>query len=380
MGYRTVAKFGVLLSVILFCIGVGLYGFARLNAADKDKDIDLVSWVPDDCIGVMETDNIDFFMNAFSRMAYAAQLDTLHRVGLIKTILNDIIPYISSSDHGISNEVNQMMVSFHAPSGSSRDLVAYFRLGKPERKKLLKAIREHRGKEFIPREEGYRGRTIEIFPIDSSDFLSVYSGDGFLAISYQKRLIERVIDAEKDGTSLKEDVVFASVRQPKSANFLTLYAHSSSIPAIDGGEKECWSEFDIHMNSEVFYLSGQMKEEQADCLDRMLQAVNTVPVVSEKDSLLVVSGHERVDSCISKVIASPSHTLFDECVSNLSRDASYIMVTDMEKVAASPEQFVSYLPPFLIRHADLFRSFILSIQFTEVNNRLSHIFVFTYKE
>lgn len=65
MGYRTVAKFGVLLSVILFCIGVGLYGFARLNAADKDKDIDLVSWVPDDCIGVMETDNIDFFMNAF---------------------------------------------------------------------------------------------------------------------------------------------------------------------------------------------------------------------------------------------------------------------------------------------------------------------------
>lgn len=258
MGYRTVAKFGVLLSVILFCIGVGLYGFARLNAADKDKDIDLVSWVPDDCIGVMETDNIDFFMNAFSRMAYAAQLDTLHRVGLIKTILNDIIPYISSSDHGISNEVNQMMVSFHAPSGSSRDLVAYFRLGKPERKKLLKAIREHRGKEFIPREEGYRGRTIEIFPIDSSDFLSVYSGDGFLAISYQKRLIERVIDAEKDGTSLKEDVVFASVRQPKSANFLTLYAHSSSIPAIDGGEKECWSEFDIHMNSEVFYLSGVM--------------------------------------------------------------------------------------------------------------------------
>lgn len=92
-----------------------------------------------------------------------------------------------------------------------------------------------------------------------------------------------------------------------------------------------WSEYDIHLNSEVFYLSGQMKEEQADCLDRMLQAVHTVPVVSESDSLLVVSGRERVDSCISKVIASPSHTLFDECVSNLSRDASYIMVTDMEK-------------------------------------------------
>lgn len=378
MGYRTVAKFGVLLSVILFCIGVGLYGFARLNAVDKDKDIDLVSWVPDDCIGVMETDNIDFFMNAFSRMAYAAQLDTLHRVGLIKTILNDIIPYISSSDHGISNEVNQMMVSFHAPSGSSRDLVAYFRLGKPERKKLLKAIREHRGKEFIPREEGYRGRTIEIFPIDSSDFLSVYSGDGFLAISYQKRLIERVIDAEKDGTSLKEDVVFASVRQPKSANFLTLYAHSSSIPAIDGGEKECWSEFDIHMNSEVFYLSGVMHASDV-CMQRAVDHLRAIPSISG-DSLLVLSGQAKVDSCISKRVASSRTSLFDECVSNLSRDASYIMVADMDKIAQKPEYYYSYLPPFLQRHPDLFRPFILSVQITEVEDRLSHIFVFTYKE
>lgn len=189
-----------------------------------------------------------------------------------------------------------------------------------------------------------------------------------------------MIDAVKDNSSLREDSVFTSIHHPQPASFITIYGRTPSVPFL--GKESChsWSEYDIHLNSEVFYLSGQMKEEQADCLDRMLQAVHTVPVVSEKDSLLVVSGRERVDSCISKVIASPSHTLFDECVSNLSRDASYIMVTDMEKVAASPEQFVSYLPPFLIRHADLFRSFILSIQFTEVNNRLSHIFVFTYKE
>lgn len=31
MGYRTVAKFGVLLSVILFCIGVGLYVFVLIG-------------------------------------------------------------------------------------------------------------------------------------------------------------------------------------------------------------------------------------------------------------------------------------------------------------------------------------------------------------
>lgn len=56
------------------------------------------------------------------------------------------------------------------------------------------------------------------------------------------------------------------------------------------------------------------------------------------------------------------------------------MVTDMEKVMEAPEKYASYLPPFMLRHADLFRSFILSVQLTEVDNRLSHIFVFTYKD
>ena len=32
MKLRTVGKLGVILSVILFCIGVGLYSFARLSA------------------------------------------------------------------------------------------------------------------------------------------------------------------------------------------------------------------------------------------------------------------------------------------------------------------------------------------------------------
>ena len=208
----------------------------------------------------------------------------------------------------------------------------------------------------------------------------MYTTDGLVVGSYQKKLIEQVIDAVKDNNSLREDSVFTSIHHTQPASFITIYGRTPSVPFLRKESCHSWSEYDIHLNSEVFYLSGQMKEEQADCLDRMLQAVHTVPVVSESDSLLVVSGRERVDSCISKVIASPSHTLFAECVSNLSRDASYIMVADMEKVAAAPEQFASYLPPFFIRHADLFRSFILSIQFTEVNNRLSHIFVFTYKE
>lgn len=379
MQIRSVIKLGVVLSVVLFCIGIAFYGFARLSMADKENRVDIFEFVPKDCAGILETDNIDNFMHVFSQTAYSSQLDTLHRAGLMNDILSDLSRYSSAAAHGLSYQMNHVVISFHRPH-TAMDVVAYFRIGKEGKHQLIEAVKGKHGADFIPKKETYRGKKIEIYPLSSTRYLSVYTTDGLVVVSYQKKLIEQVIDAVKDNNSLREDSVFTSIHHTQPASFITIYGRTPSVPFL--GKESChsWSEYDIHLNSEVFYLSGQMKEEQADCLDRMLQAVHTVPVVSESDSLLVVSGRERVDSCISKVIASPSHTLFDECVSNLSRDASYIMVTDMEKVAAAPDQFASYLPPFLIRHADLFRSFILSIQFTEVNNRLSHIFVFTYKE
>lgn len=379
MQIRSVIKLGVVLSVVLFCIGIAFYGFARLSMADKENRVDIFEFVPKDCAGILETDNIDNFMHVFSQAAYSSQLDTLHRAGLMNDILSDLSRYSSAAAHGLSYQMNHVVISFHRPH-TAMDVVAYFRIGEEGKRQLIEAVKGKHGADFVPKKETYRGKKIEIYPLSSTRYLSVYTTDGLVVVSYQKKLIEQVIDAVKDNNSLREDSVFTSIHHPQPASFITIYGRTPSVPFL--GKESChsWSEYDIHLNSEVFYLSGQMKEEQADCLDRMLQAVHTVPVVSESDSLLVVSGRERVDSCISKVIASPSHTLFDECVSNLSRDASYIMVTDMEKVAAAPEQFASYLPPFLIRHADLFRSFILSIQFTEVNNRLSHIFVFTYKE
>lgn len=379
MQIRSVIKLGVVLSVVLFCIGIAFYGFARLSMVDKENRVDIFEFVPKDCAGILETDNIDNFMHVFSQAAYSSQLDTLHRAGLMNDILSDLSRYSSAAAHGLSYQMNHVVISFHRPH-TAMDVVAYFRIGKEGKHQLIEAVKGKHGADFIPKKETYRGKKIEIYPLSSTKYLSVYTTDGLVVVSYQKKLIEQVIDAVKDNNSLREDSVFTSIHHTQPASFITIYGRTPSVPFL--GKESChsWSEYDIHLNSEVFYLSGQMKEEQADCLDRMLQAVHTVPVVSESDSLLVVSGRERVDSCISKVIASPSHTLFDECVSNLSRDASYIMVTDMEKVAVAPEQFASYLPPFLIRHADLFRSFILSIQFTEVNNRLSHIFVFTYKE
>jgi hypothetical protein len=98
MQIRSVIKLGVVLSVVLFCIGIAFYGFARLSMADKENRVDIFEFVPKDCAGILETDNIDNFMHVFSQAAYSSQLDTLHRAGLMNDILSDLSRYSSAAN------------------------------------------------------------------------------------------------------------------------------------------------------------------------------------------------------------------------------------------------------------------------------------------
>lgn len=377
MRLRIIVKLAVVLSVILFCIGIGFYGFARLSETSDYESADLLDFVPGDSYGLFEADNIDYFMHGFSEIAYASQLDTLQRTDLVADVLSDLNRYSFTADHGLSTQMNHLLLSFHSPDRPG--VVAYFHGGKEVKRQLVEAIRDKYHVSFVPKKETYRGEKIEVYPISPAKYLSIFSKSGVLVVSYQKRLVEEVIDAEKDGTSLRKNAVFSSLHQSKSVNHMSIYGRTASLPFLADGSLDYWSEFDVHLNSEVFYLSGAMYAPDS-CMRSVVRRLENIETVSVKDSLLILSGPSKVDSCISRVIASPFHSLFDECTANLSRDASYIMVADMDMLVRDSKKYTPYLPAFVSRHPDLFRPFILSVQITRMKNRLSHIFVFTYKE
>lgn len=377
MKLRTVAKFAVILSTLLFCVGVGVYSFVQLKLADKTQTVDLLELVPADSRGLLETDNVDFFISELPRMAYAAQFDTLHQSNLIETIFYELTQYTSHAAHGLSNQVNQLMLSFHFP-GNPRDMVAYFRMSKEGKDLFKEVLREKYGDRFTPKKEIYRGKEIQVYPLDAEDFLSLYGGKGFLVASHEKRLIEQVIDAQLDKRSLSRDTVLASLRHNKSSRFMTLYGRTASVPLLTGKRDYCWSEFDLHMNSEVIYLNGSMAAPEA-CMPVMAERLGGIPQVA-KDSLLILSGTARIDSCINRASVAQGDTLFNQCIANLSPSASYIMVADMQEVVRNKEFFKPYLPPFINEWAEMFDPFILSVQVTEVDGCFSHIFVLTYRE
>lgn len=215
------------------------------------------------------------------------------------------------------------------------------------------------------------------------NFLAVYSGSGFFVASYQKRLIEEVIDAKEDETALSDDEVFSKVfEKKKSHNFLTLYGRTTSMPFLQNNNR-CWSEFDFHMNSDVVYLTGDtFMPDTCSCTSEFVAKMQSVPDVKE-DSVVISGNKDSMNGYMDEAIEEndgSGRTLFDECVANLSRDASFMLVADMHKVSENPERFRPYLPPFILENATLFHSFILSTQLSISEDRLSHIMVLTYKD
>lgn len=108
MRLRTVAKLGMVLSVVLFCTAVGFYGFAKLSLTDKSREINLFSLVPADCIGVLESDNINYFLNEFPQLNYSEELGNFQFPGLFNYVLGGLNEYTTNTAHGLSSKMSRV--------------------------------------------------------------------------------------------------------------------------------------------------------------------------------------------------------------------------------------------------------------------------------
>ena len=381
MRLKTVAKLSVFVSVLLFCIAVGFYAFTRLDMTERNREVNLYSLVPADCVGVLESDNISYFLNELPSINYGKELSYFQFPGLFEFLLHNLNEYAVQNAHGLSNQMSHLMVSFHKP-GNMNDQVVYFRMGATDQQLLEDMLSEYAPVNFLPKEEKYRGKTIVVYPLGRDEFLASYSGDGFLALSYQKRLIEQVIDAKLDKTSLDEDEVFKQVlAKKKSYHYLTLYASSAPMPFLDAEDK-CWSEYEFHLNSDVLYLTGETfqadssfdSSELLECIQLLDgEFENNRLISTNKDSTTVY-----VEQALEKMERG-EQTLFNQCVTNLSKEAAFVLVADMDEVVKEPEYWAAYLPSFVLEKAMLFKPFILTTQLSLNKERPSHMWVFTYK-
>ena len=377
MSTRTVVKFGTMVSVLLFCIAVGYYAFMKLDMANHHRDVNLFTLIPDDCTVVLQSDDISACLGELSDLNYELELGRFQFQGLLNLIIGGLNEYATENAHGLNGQMNRLLVSFHAPY-TQRDQVVYFHAGMGGESLFVDMLREYMASDFLPKEEMYRGETIQIYPLNHEEYLSVYTNQDALVISYQKSLVEKVIDARLDGKSLDDNKVFSQILEKRKAHFLTLYSYDPVMPVLDE-EIPVWSEYDFHFNSDVFYLTGDIHPVLND--EEVLLKVRECPV-KKAEGVLVSSDADSTqfymeDAYVARL--SNNQTLFDECMANLSNDASFSLVADMEAYDGNESALSPYLPSFVQKKADLFSPFILSLQYSLVDGKLSHLWTFTYK-
>ena len=381
MRMKTVVKLGTILSVLLFVLAVGYYAFMRLDMMDRNRDVNLFSLVPSSSVGVLESNNVHAFFDDYSMLNYSDELERMQFPGLFNFLIHGLNMYAGDNAHGLSYQMNQLVVSFHQPV-TPRNQVVYFRLGMADEQLLSDMLQEYVSGNFLPKEEEYRGKKILIYPLSHDEFLATYTEEGFVVLSYQKRLVEEVIDAQLDETALGYDTVFSRVlEKKKSKDFLTLYGRSNSIPSLNL-DSNTWSEYDFHLNSDVVYLTGDMYALEINAeKENMIKSLNDMAVVKE-EGLFVSTEKDSTTYYMAEAFDANdtgNRTLFNECVANLANEVDFSLVADMQKVEENPKHFESYLPSFMIENAFLLRSFILSAQLSLNGERPSHIWVFTYK-
>ena len=128
MRMKMIVKIGTMISILLFVLAVGYFALVRLDITGRSRDINLFSLVPSDCIGVLESGNVNAFLNECSNLNYSRELEGFQFPGLFSFLINELNDYTSET-HGLSSEMSRLLVSFHRP-GTSMDQVVYFRMGK----------------------------------------------------------------------------------------------------------------------------------------------------------------------------------------------------------------------------------------------------------
>lgn len=263
MKFRLLIRIAVILSVVLLCTGFGVYSFFRMNAVENQQDFNLYSLVPQDAIAVLETDRMADLVDDINQLNCSKENHYLYVSELFVYLKDHLYTLMDDTPHGLSREMNKMLISFHEPD-TPLNQVLYCSLGSGDYELVETFIRKYCSSSFPSRFFDYKGEEIRIYPMSDGRFLAAYFTPDFLAVSFQKRLIEQVIDARREKKSLMHLRSFRTMHAGKHDNVAaTVYVRMKKVDMgkpTDGIRSQTrlgsWAEFDMKFNENAIYCSG----------------------------------------------------------------------------------------------------------------------------
>jgi len=243
---------------IAIVAALGWYSYSLIKSHNEKTDMNLFGLVPPSATAIWETNNVYEVMTSINKPGYYDKYDSLYFSEIISFLISNVEKVTDIKAHGSNKKTTNMLVSFHTPN-TPKDQVLYCKLSLQEKEHIEKFIREHTSINFHPKTFQYRNENITIYPVRNDDFLAFFYHPEFLAVSYQEKLIEQVIDAYIDQQSVLSDSIFAQAFENKEEHSAsTIYLRSNVLPFEFKTEDNTnqWIEFDLKMNKDAIYLAG----------------------------------------------------------------------------------------------------------------------------
>lgn len=289
MNKKTIVKI-VLGGVIVLFLFIGFYSFSELTVKEKGSETDLYSLIPTSSTAVLQVDNLNNLILDLGKLNFR-QHYAAFRLSDFLSFMKDNVDLINASKaHGLSSQMNKMLLSFHPPY-TTKDQILYCRLGSGDQDLIEKIIRENGCTLFNPKTFLYKNEEIRIYPLENNEFLACYFKPGFFVASFQKKLIEEVIDAMLSRQSLLSDTIFSALyTSKKNQNPLTLYIKTDQIPLGKADDYSFtaklagWTELDVKLNRNAIYFTGRcLDDENGSSFEKVLKAQLPVESASGKD-------------------------------------------------------------------------------------------------
>lgn len=263
MKLRVLIRIAVIVSIVLLCTGVGAYSFLRMNAVENQQDFNLFTLVPQDATAILETDRMADLMEDINGLYCSKDDHFLYVSDLFVYLKKYLNALVGDTPHGLSKQMNKMLISFHEPD-TPLNQVLYCSLGTGDYELVETFVRKYCSSTFLSKYFDYNGEEIRIYPMTDGRFLAAYFTSDFLAVSFQKRLIEQVIDARRSKQSLMDMPSFRAMYAGKRNNVAaTVYVRMKEVDMgkdTDGIRSQTrlgsWAEFDMKFSEEAIYCSG----------------------------------------------------------------------------------------------------------------------------
>ncbi|MDO4163030.1 MAG: DUF3352 domain-containing protein [Bacteroides sp.] len=328
MRLRLIIRIAIIVSVVLLCTGFGVYSFLRLDAADRQRDFNLYELVPQDAVALVETDRMAELVSDIDELHCSKDNHFLPISELFVYLKKYFYTFVDDTPHGLSKQMNKMLLSFHEPDDALNQ-VLYCSLGADDPQLVEAFIQKYSSSTFPSRTFEYKGEDIHIYPMAGGRFLAAYFTSDFLAVSFQKRLIEQVIDAYRSDRSLMQLPSFRAMHTEKRTNVsATVYVRMKSVDMGKGSDSlqttallGNWAEFDLKLSGEGIYCSGISHE-----ADSMLTFIN-------------ILGKQRpVEEFPGKQL--PASTFFYDCLSISDKEAMFGFTASQEYAKSSYSDYI----------------------------------------